>query len=326
MRKSLRVIVVSLLAPATFAAAERPSSMTQSSPAPRSSRASTADPDELYKLAAQIFEQLPPLVKAQFEFPTKPEWDALVARANRAFEGNSLEDLAALAADARVALTALRNIDGYEDLADWLEQRIDEFEGAQQAARASTPRPAPPSPRPDAPRTEPVPHYDLWLARVRHRPPPERATELLPPVRAAFATEGVPPELVWLAEAESSFNPIARSPAGAKGLFQFTPETARAQGLSTFLPDDRTNPEKSARAAARYLRSLHARFGNWALAFAAYNAGEGRVSRALAARKATTFTAIADVLPAETRMYVPKVCALIATRTGVPPGRLAAPR
>src|SRR5204863_7173809 len=98
------------------------------------------------------------------------------------------------------------------------------------------------------------------------------------------------------------------------------------QGLSTFLPDDRTDPEKSARAAARHLRSLHKKFGNWALVFAAYNAGEGRVSRTLAQRGATTFTAIADALPAETRMYVPKVCALIETRAGVAPQQLAAPR
>jgi membrane-bound lytic murein transglycosylase D len=134
--------------------------------------------------------------------------------------------------------------------------------------------------------------------------------------------EGVPPELAWLAEAESSLNPQARSPVGAKGLFQFMPETAKSMGLSTFLPDERTHPEKSARAAARYLRTLHGRFGNWALALAAYNAGEGRVSRTLAKHGAKSFTAIADALPAETRMYVPKVCALIAMRAGVPPERI----
>jgi membrane-bound lytic murein transglycosylase D len=172
----------------------------------------------------------------------------------------------------------------------------------------------------------PVPHYDLWLGRVRDRPPPPRAATLLPQLRAAFAAEGVPTELVWLAEAESSFNPTARSPVGAKGLFQFMPETAKAHGLSTFLPDERTEPVKSARAAARYLRQLHGRFGNWALALAAYNAGEGRVARTLAARRASSFTAIADALPAETRMYVPKVCALIATRAGMSPHQIPPPR
>jgi membrane-bound lytic murein transglycosylase D len=148
----------------------------------------------------------------------------------------------------------------------------------------------------------------------------------MPKLKAAFVAEGVPPEIAWLAEAESSLNPAARSPVGAKGLFQFMPDTAKAMGLGTFLPDERTDPEKSARAAARYLRALHGKFGNWALAFAAYNAGEGRVSRTLAKQGATTFTAIAEALPAETRMYVPKVCALIATRTGITPDKLGVPR
>jgi membrane-bound lytic murein transglycosylase D len=149
---------------------------------------------------------------------------------------------------------------------------------------------------------------------------------LMPRLRAAFVAEGVPPELAWIAEAESSLNPSARSPVGAKGLFQFMPETARELGLSTFLPDDRTDPDKSGRAAARYLRTLHGRFGNWALALAAYNVGQGRIARTLAMRKASTFTAIADDLPAETRMYVPKVCALIATRTGMTPYQIPPPR
>ncbi|PHX70754.1 MAG: hypothetical protein CK548_08065 [Opitutia bacterium] len=148
----------------------------------------------------------------------------------------------------------------------------------------------------------------------------------MPRLRAAFVAEGVPPELAWLAEAESSLNPSARSLVGAKGLFQFMPDTAKAMGLGTFLPDERTDPEKSARAAARYLKSLHGKFGSWPLALAAYNAGEGRVRRMLTARGASDFAGIASSLPAETRMYVPKVCALIAVRAGVPPERIAVPR
>jgi membrane-bound lytic murein transglycosylase D len=171
-----------------------------------------------------------------------------------------------------------------------------------------------------------VPHYDLWLARVRGRAAPANAAALMPKLRAAFTAEGVPAELAWLAEAESSLNPSARSPVGAKGLFQLMPDTARSLGLGTFFPDERTDPEKSARAAARYLRTLHGKFGSWPLAFAAYNAGEGRVARTLTAKRAKDYAAIADALPAETRMYVPKVCALIATRAGVPPEAIAAPR
>jgi membrane-bound lytic murein transglycosylase D len=210
-------------------------------------------------------------------------------------------------------LPALRLIPGCEDYTEWLEQRLDEIEGAQQATLKA---PAPPQKLPlEKPST--LPYYDLWTARVRGRPLPARAAELMPRLRAAFVAEGVPSELAWLAEAESTLNPAARSPAGAKGLFQLMPETARSLGLGTFMPDERTDPEKSARAAARYLRALHAKFGDWPLALAAYNAGEGRVSRALAARGAKDFTTIASALPAETRMYVPKVCALVALRTGV---------
>jgi membrane-bound lytic murein transglycosylase D len=158
------------------------------------------------------------------------------------------------------------------------------------------------------------------------RPAPSRAAALMPRLRAVFVAEGVPAEIAWLAEAESSLNPGARSPAGAKGLFQFMPDTAKGLGLSTFLPDDRTDPEKSARAAARYLKMLHGKFHDWPLAFAAYNAGEGRISRELAARHARDFAGIASSLPAETRMYVPKVCALVAVRAGVVPEKIPAPR
>jgi membrane-bound lytic murein transglycosylase D len=303
-------------------------------PAPPAAAASAdAEADALFAVGQQLFKYFAPEhVKAQYEFPTKERWDATVAKFRRAFEGDSMEELASLAADGRAALSALRMVPGYEDLADWLEQRIDEIEGAQQATRGSKPPPpkgtAPKGqpPKAEPPPTQPVPHYDLWVGRVRGRPMPKNAATVMPQLRAAFAAEGVPQELAWLAEAESSLNPSARSPVGAKGLFQFMPETAKSMGLSTFLPDERTHPEKSARAAAKYLRTLHGKFGNWALALAAYNAGEGRVSRTLAKHNAKSYTAIADALPAETRMYVPKVCALIAMRTGVVPGKIAPPR
>lgn len=282
----------------------------------------TAEMDQLFVTGRQLFELFAPAdIKAQFEWPTKERWDAFVKKFQRALEGDSLQDLADCAREGREAVNALRLVPGYEDLADWLEQRIDSFEGAKQSLAPQPPGPSVPSPK----LYEPVPHYHLWLARVQSRPAPARAAALMPRLRAAFAAEGVPPELVWLAEAESSLNPNARSPVGAKGLFQFMPDTAKAMGLSTFLPDDRTDPEKSARAAARYLRQLHGRFGNWALVLAAYNAGEGRVARTLAQHQAASYTAIAEKLPAETRMYVPKVCALIATRAGVAPEKIAAP-
>jgi membrane-bound lytic murein transglycosylase D len=318
------ILLVLLLSDAVTARAAQPAP-------PSASAAALSESDDLFRIGQQLFEHLAPAeIRAQFDFPTKERWDAFAAKFQRALEGNSLEELASCAADGRAALSALRMVPGYEDLADWLEQRIDEIEGAQQALRPATPPPkAPPRPggsQPPPSPIQPVPHYNLWLSRVRARPVPANAATLMPKLRAAFTAEGVPPELAWIAEAESSLNPSARSPVGAKGLFQFMPETAKAMGLSTLLPDERTNPEKSARAAARYLRTLHARFGNWALVLAAYNAGEGLVGRTLTKRGATSFTAIADSLPAETRMYVPKVCALIATRAGVAPDKISPPR
>jgi membrane-bound lytic murein transglycosylase D len=288
---------------------------------PTPTPAAAPDAEALYQLGQQLFDEYaPPEIKDQYSFPSKEQWDAFAGRLQRALDGNSLDDLAAFEPQARAALAALRNLPDYGDYSDWLALRLDEIDGARQAV---APRPTPTQPRGRPPA---IPLYDLWLGRERTRAAPPSASRLMPRLREAFAAEGVPPELAWLAEAESSLNPSARSPAGASGLFQLMPETAHALGLGTFLPDERNDPEKSARACARYLRSLYARFGSWPLALAAYNAGEGRVARDLAARHAADYAGVASALPSETRMYVPKVCALVAIRTGVTPDRIPAPR
>jgi membrane-bound lytic murein transglycosylase D len=281
---------------------------------------SAANTDDIYNAGKQLFDEYaPPEIKEQYEFPSKEQWDAFAFKLQQALDNNSLEGLAAKGPEARSALAALRSLPGYEGYADWLSLRLDEVEGAAQASTTAVqPSPKAPAVRPE----QEIPYLDLWLARVRNRPVPSRAAALMPRLRDAFVAAGVPPELAWIAEAESSLNPEAVSPAGAKGLFQLTSATAKANGLSVFLPDDRTDPEASARAAAHLLRQLYERFGNWPLALAAYNAGEGRVGRLLASRSATTFAAIASSLPAETRMYVPKVLALIEIRSGKAPERL----
>ena len=178
---------------------------------------------------------------------------------------------------------------------------------------AAAPKPAP-APAVDNARNRYVESKQVWLRKLANRPAPARAAALLPDLKRAFRAEGVPPEFVWQAEAESTFNPAARSPAGAVGLYQFMPATAQQFGLSLSPVDERLDAAKNARAAAKYLKALHARFGDWPLAFAAYNCGEGRVSKILRAQNGKTFDDIHDKLPAETRMYVPKIAALVRLR------------
>ncbi len=302
-------------------------------PAPAPAPSPGVSAEELIDGAKELFEEYAPdELQEQFRFPSAREWNDFAFRLQQALESNDLRRLAAYEPEARAALVALRALPEFTDYADWLSERLDYIEVAK-ATLAAAPRPRPPvTPKPpvrDLPRSEArpdIPHYEPWLERMRQRPAPSRAAVLLPRIQAVFRAEGVPPELAWLAEAESTFNPSAMSPVGAKGLFQLMPDTAKSLGLQTFLPDERTNPEKSARAAAQYLRRLHDRFGDWPLVLAAYNAGEGRVGRALEKQKARTFAEIADSLPVETRMYVPKVLATIEARAGIAPGRLPEPR
>ena len=173
---------------------------------------------------------------------------------------------------------------------------------------------AKPPPAVEQARNRYVENKQVWLRKLAGRPAPARAAALLPDLKRIFRAEGVPPELVWQAEAESTFNPAARSPVGAAGLYQFMPATARQFGLSLSPEDERLDALKNARAAAQYLKILRTRFGNWPLAFAAYNCGEGRVSKNLREKGGKTFDDIHDKLPAETRMYVPKIAALVQLR------------
>lgn len=219
---------------------------------------------------------------------------------------------------------ALKSLPGAEDYTEWLEERLDYIEAA---SRVSDEKPSEPK-QVEAP-VEPevaIPHLELWRGRMASRRLPSRADEFMPRLEEIFVEEGMPPQLAWLAEVESSFNPEARSPVGARGLFQFMPATAKDMGLSTVLPDERNDPQKSAHAAAKYLLFLHARFDDWPLTLAAYNAGLGRVRRTLKKHGAKTFGEISSHLPAETRMYVPKVLATIETRSGMKWEELSGPR
>lgn len=171
-----------------------------------------------------------------------------------------------------------------------------------------------------------------WLpsaAFLATQPPapaaPLRKDDGLGRLRAIFESYDLPSELIWLAEVESGFNPKARSRAGAVGLYQLMPVTAKALGLELGPHDERLHPDKNATAAARHLRYLYGRYRDWRLVLAAYNAGEARVSRLLRARPGRRYEDIARHLPRETRQYVPKVEATLRLREQVTLASLPAP-
>ncbi len=134
-------------------------------------------------------------------------------------------------------------------------------------------------------------------------------------VEKIFKEERVPLDLMWLAQAESVWKPSALSHAAAKGIWQFIPSTGTRYGLEqTTWIDERSQPEKSTRAAARYLRWLHDHFaGDWLLAMAAYNSGENRVDSAIARCGYADFWELykRGLLPQETRNYVPCILSII---------------
>lgn len=134
-------------------------------------------------------------------------------------------------------------------------------------------------------------------------------------VEKVFKEEKVPVDLIWLAQAESVWKPNALSRAAAKGIWQFIPSTGSRYGLTqTLWIDERSQPEKSTRAAARYLRWLHDHFaGDWLLAMAAYNSGENRVDSAIAKCGYADFWELykRGLLPQETRNYVPCILSII---------------
>ncbi len=131
--------------------------------------------------------------------------------------------------------------------------------------------------------------------------------------RRVFKDEGVPENVAWLAQVESAWKPTAMSGAAASGLWQFIPGTGQRFGLRrTAYIDERNSFEGATRASARYLKFLANRYGgNWELAMAAYNSGEGNVDRAIRRAGVSNFWVAYPYLPQETRNYVPNILATI---------------
>ena len=133
-------------------------------------------------------------------------------------------------------------------------------------------------------------------------------------VDSALAARGFPPSLRYLPLIESGYDPGVRSHAGAVGLWQLMPVTARDLGLTVSpVVDERRHPEKATEAALQYLDDLHDEFGSWFIALAAYNSGPTRVRRILrrhapdAPRTDSAFWALRDRFPRETREFLPKL-------------------
>ena len=242
-------------------------------------------------------------------------------------QGEYVLDLAEL---QKTAVTVLPLLEAYEETrpyAAWLKTRLDYFAAADELKHTALPPKVEPGqpPRP-APNPTPEAERKVWQKQLDKRPLPKGAEAYAARLKTVFAAQQVPKELVWLAEVESSFDPAARSPVGAAGLFQLMPRTAQSLGLSLRPHDERLQPEKCAAAAAKYLMYLHGQFHDWPLALAAYNVGEGRVRGLLTKYKATSFEKIASHLPAETQMYVPKIDATLQRREGVTLAKLSLPR
>jgi membrane-bound lytic murein transglycosylase D len=125
--------------------------------------------------------------------------------------------------------------------------------------------------------------------------------------------EGLPQDLIYLAQAESAFQPLALSRAGARGIWQFVAYRGQEYGLRhTWWIDERQDPEKATHAAAQHLRDLYRIYGDWYLAMAAYNCGPGNVQKGIERTGYADFWELykRNVLPRETKNYVPIIIAL----------------
>lgn len=246
------------------------------------------------------------------------------AQLQQQFESTNIYDLGSLRAVAARVLPVLNEFEETQPYAAWLQAHLGDLDAANEMLRemkaASTNSAA------NLPRPALSLQRSVWVKELARTPLPPLAKTYLPKLKQIFVSEKVPPQLAWVAGVESSFDPRARSPAGAAGMFQLMPATARTEHISLWPFDQRYQAEKSAHAAARYLRELHHHYDDWPLALAAYNVGEGRVDKLLKEHKVRSFDAVARWLPAETQMYVPKVEATVRQREGLALADLKTPR
>lgn len=282
------------------------------------------DFDTISAVGQGVFEALAPEgMQEEYEVASGAEMRESLQGLMGAFAGESMAALAAQRENAKSLVGMMKSFPPLAGQTEWLENHLDFLEVASvlnglEAAEKTKPTPTGQVTVGPAKRaSERATATKLFQAKVASKPVPKGAAAWKDVAKKAFREEGVPEALVWQAEVESAWNPSARSPAGAVGLYQFMKGTARENGLATEPEDERLDGEKSARAAARYLKKLHGRFGDWALALAGYNCGPARVSKLLKECGAEDFDGIAAKLPTETRLYVPKIDAVMQAREGV---------
>ena len=240
----------------------------------------------------------------------------LFTELNKSLGNDNVYDLAPLKEAASYLQPLLEQFEETRPYASWLKTHLDYLDVANELKRREPSRLNPTSESQRA----------AWDKQLQKRPPPAQAAKYVSRLKPLFVAQGAPAALVWMAEVESSFDPAARSPAGAVGMFQLMPATARSLGITISPTDERLDSDKSARAAAKYVRYLYGRFKDWRLALAAYNCGETRVQNLLSRHKTHSFAAIATRLPAETQMYIPKLEATLYKREGISLAALRLPK
>jgi membrane-bound lytic murein transglycosylase D len=211
-----------------------------------------------------------------------------------------------LAADAEAEETAGEEAPGVPVLDG--EEEADRVTAARLAAADLT------IPMVSHPSVDAMIHFYTGRAKERFEIGLQRYGKYAPTVQRIFEEEGVPGELAWLALVESNYNPQAYSRARARGLWQFISATGHRYGLKQdFWIDERSDFEKATRSAARYLKDLNEQFGDWHLALAAYNAGEGKIGRAIKSTGRRDFWQIRETryIRRETKDYVPAFLAVV---------------
>jgi membrane-bound lytic murein transglycosylase D len=272
----------------------------------------------------ELLNQIDPEVLTNLNLPDISEADA--AKLQAAFQGEYTIKLAPIRAAAEDAVRLLEQKAETKSLATLARDGLSNIATTDEL-HIVIPAPQLELPCPSA--TPPPPPMNLnpptWPKKPKPADWPVNARTYVPQLKQIFAEEGLPAELVWVAEVESGFSTRARSRTGAVGLYQLMPDTAELLGLSLKPVDERFIPEKNARAAAQYLKYLHDKFGDWQLAIAAYNGGEGRVWRLLEQSRKRTYQSIATRLPPETQYYVTKVQDAVLRREGVVLAELSPP-